>query len=206
MLHGDVLVERHERLLLQAKSELKERIRQTLRDVARIQSLIHPVNDKDARTNLLNARAQREDAVRGFVIQIATAMENMVDELYRRAFLGYRPAGRNPRRPRGKLAKELDELLETGKLSFDAKLRLARVGGLITKAQYGKLDKLRALRNKCAHNWNLDVVAKRARKPRPSRRLLEYNGRNLFDIGVLEELLSEYGPVYLSMFGKLIAP
>jgi len=57
-----------------------------------------------------------------------------------------------------------------------------------------------------AHNWNLDVVAKHARKPRPSRRLLEHNGKNLFEIGALEELLSEYGPIYLSMFGKLIAP
>lgn len=188
------------------KNRTEREIRRTLRDVARIHSLIHPVNDKDPRTKLFNARAQREDAVRGLVIQLATAMEDMLDELYRRVFLGYRPAGRNPRRPRGKLAEELDELLETGKLGFDAKLRLARIGGLITKAQYRKLDKLRAFRNKCAHNWNLDVVAKRARKPRPSRRLLEHNGRNLFEIGALEELLSEYGPIYLSMFGKLIAP
>jgi hypothetical protein len=35
---------------------------------------------------------------------------------------------------------------------------------------------------------------------------LEHNGRNLFEICALEELLSEYGPIYLSMFGKLIAP
>jgi hypothetical protein len=102
------------------KNKTEREIRRTLRDVARIHSLIHPVNDKDPRTNLLNARTSREDAVRGLVIQLATAMEDMLDELYRRVFLGYRPAGRNPRRPRGKLAKELDELLETGKLGFDA--------------------------------------------------------------------------------------
>jgi len=187
------------------KNRIEREIRRTLREVARIQSLIHPVNDKDPRTNLLNARAQREDAVRGLVIQLATAMEDMLDELFRRIFLGYRPGSRNPKRPRGKLADELDELLETGKLTFDGKLRLARIGRLITKGQYKKLDKLRALRNKCAHNWNLDVLVKRARNPRPSKRLLEHNGRNLFEIDALEELLFEYGPIYMSMFGKLLA-
>ena len=96
------------------KIRIEREIRRTLRDVARIQSLTHPVSDKDLRINLLNARTQRKDAVRALIIQLATAMENMLDELYRRVFLGYRPAGRNPKRPRGKLAKELDELLEGG--------------------------------------------------------------------------------------------
>lgn len=188
-----------------AKNQIERKIRNTLQEAAQIQSLIHRLDDKDPRVNLLNARGQREDAVRGLVIQLATAMESLLDDLYRRAFLGYRPGGRSPKLPRGKLAQELDELLETGKLSFDAKLRLARIGGLITKSQYRKLDKLRALRNKCAHNWTLDVVRKRAKKPQPSKRLLEHNGRNLFEISALEELLAEYGPVYLSMFGKLLA-
>ena len=178
------------------KTRIEREIRRMLREAARIQSLIHPVDDKDPQSNLLNARAQREDAVRGLIIHLATAMEDMLDELYRRAFLGYLPGGRNPKRPRGKLARELDELLETGKFGFDAKLRLARIGGLITKSQYKKLDRLRALRNKCAHSWSLDVVKKRERKPRPSKRLLEHNGRNLFEVGALENLLAEYGPIY----------
>lgn len=187
------------------KNRIERETQRTLQEVARIQSLIHRVDDRDPRTNLRNARSQREDAVRGLVIQLATAMENLLDDLYRRVFLGYRPGSRNPKLPRGKLAREPDELLETGKLNFDAKLRFARIGGLITKKQYRKLDKLRALRNKCAHNWSLDVVKKRERKPRPSKRLLEHNGRNLFEVGVLEELLAEYGPIYVSIFGKLLA-
>jgi hypothetical protein len=187
------------------KKRIERELRRTLQEVAQIQCLIHRVDGKDRLVNLFNARSQREDAVRGLIIHLATAMESVLDDLYRRVFLGYRPGSRNPKRPRGKLARELDELLETGKLTFDAKLRFARIGGLITRSQYKKLDKLRALRNKCAHNWSLDVIKKRERKPRPSRRLLEHNGRNLFEVSALEKLLAEYGPIYLSMFGRLLA-
>lgn len=187
------------------KNRVERKIRRTLQEATQIQSLIHRLDDKDPRVNLLNARGQREDAVRGLVIQLATAMESLLDDLYRRVLLGYRPGSRNPKRPSGKLARELDELLETGKLGFDAKLRFARVSGLISKRQYQRLDKLRVLRNKCAHNWSLDIVRKRAKKPHPSKRLLELNGKNLFTISALEGLLAEYGPIYLKMFGKLLA-
>lgn len=204
MVSGIVLQEAPGIVVPKASSQ-QQRIRKTLREVAKIQALTHPLDYEDESKALFNARGQREDAVRGFVIHLATAMEDMLDQLYRHDLVGYRPASKPPKRPRGPRTRELDDLLESGKLNFDAKLRLARIAGLITKSQYRKLDKLRLLRNKCAHNWILDIVKKRGRKPRPSKRLLEYNGKNLFKVDVLEGLLADYGPVYLSMFEKLIS-
>jgi len=186
---------------------ISKEIRRTLKEVGQIQALLHEIDDKNLRTRLYNARSQREDAVRALVIQMATAMENLLNDLFRSAFLGYRPGSKNPKaskKPRGRGARDLDELLESGKLGFDAKLRLALVGGLITRRQYLKLDNLRVLRNKCAHNWILDV-GKRRKRGQQSRRFLEHHGKNLFKIDTLGDFCTEYGPVYVSLFGKLLA-
>lgn len=189
------------------KDRFEGKIRQTLSEADLIHNLLHPVDDPDSYFNLRNAESQKEDAVRGLVLHLALAMENILDDLYLRAFLGYRPAI-NARRPRGKRARILEGIL---KLNFSRKLDLARDTGLITKKQYAKLDALRALRNKCAHNWQLDVIQKRGKRrrpgaqPLPTKRLLEHEGKNLFDIGVLKDLLTQYGPIYLSLFRKLMA-
>jgi hypothetical protein len=90
-------------------------------------------------------------------------------------------------------------------MDFDAKLKLARLLRLVTRKQYGRLDRLRSLRNKCAHAWMLDVVHKRGRKPRPSRRLLEFEGRNLFDLKVLREVMRVYSGIYLKLFDKYLS-
>jgi hypothetical protein len=187
-----------------AEKRIDSKIRQALKEVERIQSILHPVDHKDQRLSLYHAHNRKEDAIRGSVIHINLAMEALLDDLFRRFFLGYRPNSKKPRRPKGKRAKELDELLD-GRLSFDTKLRLARIIGLISKRQAEKLAQLNKLRNKCAHNWNLDV-AQRKRESQRANRLLEYNGQNLFKIDALESLFKESGPVYLSMFGKLLGP
>lgn len=188
-----------------AEKRIKREIRRTLEEVERIQSLLYHVDDKDQQLNLDNARSRKEDAVRASVITINLAMESMLDDLFRRFFLGYRPASKKRKRPRGKRAKELDELLVGPRaLGFEAKLRLARVAGIITKRQAGELGQPNKLRNKCSHRWALNVTKrkKRAQKPMP---LLEYKGQSLFKLDALESLYRESGPAYMSMFGKLLA-
>lgn len=185
------------------KHQIQPTIRKILREVERIHSFVHPLNDSDPVVNLFNAKSLREDAVRMTVLQISLAIESVLDGLFARLFIGHEPGEqKGHKRPIGKRAKALQELLEGGGLGFGAKLKLARVLGLITKSQHTSLDKLRSLRNKCAHSWMLDAIHKRGRRPRPTRRVLEYEGRNLFDLKVLESFMHVYSGIYLNLFER----
>lgn len=99
----------------------------------------------------------------------------------------------------------LDELLTSGRMGFEPKIKLARILRIVTKNQQSKLDLLRALRNKCAHHWKLDVVRRRGNMGRPAKRLLEYEGRNLFDVNVLKDFMSVYSGIYLKLFEKYLS-
>jgi hypothetical protein len=181
----------------------KRVIREILKDVQRIHSFVHP----HAEQSVYQARSFREDAVRMTVLQVSLRIEALLDGLFRRAFLGYKPQlfKRGEKRKREPThVKELDELLTGGRFGFESKLRLASILGLTTKSENKRLDKLRALRNKCAHSWGLDIIRKRGRKPRPTRRLLEFEGRNLFDLKVLENFMQIYHGIYLELLNRYL--
>jgi hypothetical protein len=175
-----------------------------LRDVETIQSFIHPLNDPDPKQNLFQARARREDAVRMTVLQMSLAIEDLLDSLFWRVFAGHDPNSNKRRNKSEGIPRQLDELLKSGRMGFESKIKLARILRVVTKNQHGKLDVLRALRNKCAHSWMLDVVRKKKRN-RPTKRLLEYEGRNLFDLKALEEFMRVYSGIYLKLFEKYLS-
>jgi len=188
-----------------SQQTIQRKIRKILKEVERIHSFAHPLNDKDLEANLFNAKSLREDAVRMTVLQMSLGIESVLDGLFARIFIGYEPGDqKGHKRYVGKRAKELQELLEGGRFGFESKLKLARVLGLVTKSQQNRLDALRALRNKCAHSWMLDVIRKRGRRPRPTKRVLEFEGRNLFDLRVLESFMQFYSGIYLRLFGKYL--
>jgi hypothetical protein len=184
--------------------DVQRQINKALKDVETIQSFLHPLNDRDPRTNLFQARGRREDAVRMTVLQMSLAIEDLMDGLFWRVFAGHPTSKRRKSKTKG-IPRELDELLTSGRMGFEAKIKLARILRIITKAQHNKLDKLRALRNKCAHHWMLDIVRKRGNRARPSRRLLEHDGRNLFDLEVLERFVRAYSAIYLKLFEKYLS-
>ena len=181
---------------------VQRKITKALEEVEKIHALLHPMDDPDPRQNLYQARSRREDAVRVTVIQMALAIEDLIHGMFRRLFVGYDPTSKKRASRHGPLARELDDLLESGRMGFEAKVKLARVLRIVTKKQQKRLDRLRTLRNKCAHSWMLDVVHKRGRRPRPTKRLLEYNGRNLFNEEVLADFMREFSGIYLKLFLK----
>jgi len=182
---------------------IERQTQKALSDVETIHSFVHPLGDSDPKQNLYMARSRREDAVRGTVLQMSLAIEDVLDSLFARVFVGHDPNAKRKAR-KGKMFRELESLLHGG-MGFEAKLKLASVLRLITKQQHTKLDRLRSLRNKCAHSWMLDVVRKRRRGPKPTRRLLEYEGRNLFDLKVLEGFMHTYSGIYLKLFEKYLS-
>jgi hypothetical protein len=181
---------------------IERQIKRALADVETIQSFLHPLGDPDPKQNLYQARARREEAVRMTVLHMALAIEDVLDSLFVRVFLGHNPLSKKRAR-KGKMFHELQELQD--RMAFEAKLKLARLLRLVTKEQQSKLDRLRSLRNKCAHSWMLDVIRKRGRKPRPTKRLLEYDSKNLFDLVVLHDFMSVYSGIYLKLFQKYLS-
>lgn len=184
---------------------VQRQIAKALEDFETIHSFIHPLNDADPKLNLYNARSRREDAVRLTVLQMSLAIEDMLVSLFWRVFAGHNPNSKKRKRKSEGIPRELDEMLTSGRMGFEAKIKLARIVGVITKKQQSKLDVLRSLRNKCAHHWMLDVVRKRGDRVRPTKRLLEYEGRNLFDLKVLEEFMRVYSGVYLKLFERYLS-
>jgi hypothetical protein len=186
-------------------SRIERQIEKILKEVERIHTFLHPLGDSDPKQNLYQARSRREDAVRITVLQMSLAIEDLLDCLFWRVLARHDPNSKKRRSKKKGTARELDELLASGRLGFESKTKLARVLGIITKKQYRKLDQLRSLRNKCAHNWMLDITHKRARRPNPAKRLLEHEGRNLFDISVLEQFIHAYSGIYLRLFSKYLS-
>lgn len=126
-------------------NSVERQTQRALADVEKIHSFLHPLGDPDPRQNLYQARSRREDAVRVTVLQMSLAVEDMLDSLFARVFVGHDPNSKR-KVPKGKIFRDLEDLLER-RMGFEAKLKLARLLRLITKGQQGKLDRLRSLRN-----------------------------------------------------------
>ena len=67
-----------------------------------------------------------------------------------------------------------------------------------------KLRELNTLRNRCSHNWLLDVPIRRKRKPsQPKLMLLNFRGRSLYKVETLEEFMAEFGHLYYFIYGTV---
>ena len=184
---------------------VEREIKKALQDVEKIQSFLHPLSDPDPKQNLFQARSRREDAVRTTVLHMSLAIEDLLDSLFWRALAGHDPNSRKRRSKKEGIPRELDDLLSSGRMGFESKIKLARILRIVTKEQSSRLDALRTLRNRCAHRWVLNVIRKRGNKNRGTKRLLEYEGRNLFELNVLEEFMKVYSGIYLKMFLKYLS-
>jgi len=92
----------------------------------------------------------------------------------------------------------------TGSLGFDMKINFAVVVGIITPRIREKLRELNRLRNRCSHNWLLDLPIRRGRKPhQPKLRLLNFRGRDLHNLEALKEFMSEFGHLYYLIYGAV---
>lgn len=143
-------------------------------------------------------------AVRSVVLQLHTAIEDLLDSLIIHRVLNAQSTTRK-RKLRTVSGKALDAMLSGNRsLGFAAKLNLAVAHRVISGKLSDKLLVLNTLRNKCSHNWLLKAPVRRGRRPGQKKPpLLPYNGSDLHRPEVLKEFLAEYGPVYFRLFLKL---
>jgi hypothetical protein len=185
---------------------VEKRIRRLTREIARIDEFFYATNQHSDRALYAGMlERKRDDMVRSAVLQLHTAIEDLLTSWITCRVLGIAPEERR-RRARSKAGQALRRMLSGGgSIGFDMKLNLAVALGLVNGATQEKLTELNRLRNKCSHNWLLNVPVRRGRRPKQRKPpLLLYKGRDLYRVEVLEDFAGEYGPLYARLFSKYL--
>jgi hypothetical protein len=148
---------------------------------------------------------KRDDMVRPAVLQLHTAIEDILNSTIIRCVLDAKPE--NHKRKIGSVAgKALRKVLfGAGSIGFDMKLNLAVALRVLDAETKAHLMELNTLRNKCSHNWLLKMPVRHGRRPRQKKPpLLLYRGRDLHTVTVLKEFTGEFGIIYAKMFAKYV--
>lgn len=179
-------------------------IKRLSREIEQMDELFYPENTEERYLYAGMLERKRDDLVRGFVIQIHTAIEDILDQLITFAVTG---STRSHRRLRSQPARALRGLLTGGEsIGFHRKLSLALALRIITKNTKDRLQVLNNLRNKCSHNWILKIPVRYGKRPAQKKPpLLTYEGRDLHAIDALDAFVKEYGAgIYLKLFIKYL--
>jgi len=179
-------------------------IKRLSREIEQMDELFYPEDTKERHLHAGMLERKRDDLVRGFVIQIHTAIEDILDQLITFAVV---KTTRSHRRVRTQSAKALRGLLTGSEsIGFHRKLSLAIALRIITKKMKDRLHVLNNLRNKCSHNWILKVPVRYGRRPTQKKPpLLAYEGRDLHAIGALNAFVKESGAgIYLKLYIKYL--
>lgn len=179
-------------------------IKRLSREIEQMNELFYPENTEERHLYAGTLESKRDDLVRGFVIQIHTAIEDILDQLITFAVTG---STRSHRRLRSQSAKALRGLLTGSEsIGFHKKLSLALALRIITKNTKDRLHLLNNIRNKCSHNWILKIPVRYGKRPAQKKPpLLTYEGRDLHTIDVLNAFVKEYGAgVYLKLYMKYL--
>lgn len=184
---------------------IEKSIRRSKRELDALDKFLYGRHEADDRHLYAGTLQQKKtDVVRATVLHMHTAIENIITQGLFEAILGaeYGKAYKKLRSQRG---QALARMLEgAGSLGFDMKLNFAVIVGIIQPKMREKLRELNTLRNRCSHNWLLDVPIRRKRKPsQPKLMLLNFRGRSLYKVETLEEFMAEFGHLYYLIYGTV---
>lgn len=157
-----------------AKKKLRERekryerkARRLANEIREIESMMYDVTGGDAMERCYMAERKRDDIVRAVVIQLHTAIEDLLDNWLKCHLLGCSGTELlKVARSRRQASRFLDTVLSGGRsIRFDAKIRLMVGLGMINRPMYNKLVELNEIRNKCSHHWLLNAPIRKGLKP-----------------------------------------
>jgi len=148
---------------------------------------------------------KRDDIVRSAVLQLHTAIEDILTSQIICYVLNVKPEDRT-RKMRNTAGSALRKmLLGAGSIGFDMKLNFAIALGLLDARTKAKLMELNTLRNKCSHNWLLKSPVRHGKRPKQKKPpLLLYQGRDLHTFAALKEFIGEFGVLYAKMFARYV--
>jgi hypothetical protein len=180
----------------------ERQIRRLRKEISQIDAFVYEVaGDAAQRYSMLQTK--RDDVVRGVILQFHTAIEDLLDIWLESHLLGVRPEMRNKAaRSRRIAARAISDLLTGGSsIGFDRKLKLLLALKLLRQPTCKKLRELNRLRNKCSHNWLLNVRLRKGLKPHaPKLPLLQFKNQDLHTPAALHDFVAEYGLLYARLF------
>jgi hypothetical protein len=186
---------------------VETRIKRLTREIGQLDTSLYGSVAREDRIDLTTSlERKRDDLVRGAVLNIHTAIEDLLTQLLLYCLLGITDPALKHRLKSSK-AKALRKLLYgAGSLGFDMKLNLALGMGLLTVPQQAPLMELNTMRNKCSHNWQLKAVVRRGKRPSQKKPpLLLFRGNNLHRVAVLDGFMSEFSMVYLLLYSRWVS-
>ncbi|MGH7249884.1 MAG: hypothetical protein ACREGC_02825 [Minisyncoccia bacterium] len=159
--------------------------------------------DRDLYAGMLERK--RDDIVRAGVLQMHTAIEDLLNDLIIDFILNTESTKRS-RKLSTKTGGAVGELLIGNRsIGFESKLNLAVGLKIISPKLKEKLKRLNTSRNRCSHNWLLNTAIRRGKKPKMKKPpLLNFHGKNLHKVEVFKEFLNEFGAIYTRLFLKMV--
>ena len=182
-------------------SSLKAKIRRLSRELKEIDEFAYGDAGSDPILIASTLERKRDDAVRSTVLQLHTAIEDVLNDIIICKILEAKPTTR-VRKMLTVRGKALHKLLFTAEgYGFDTKLNLAVAIGVLSDPARKKLMELNTLRNKCSHNWLLRRPIRRGRRPLQKKPpLLTFGGNDLHRVETLRKFCGEYGMIYARLF------
>jgi hypothetical protein len=182
--------------------DVEAAIKRLSKEIDEIDSFVYKSNENEDRVLYAGMlERKRDDMVRSAVLQMHTAIEDLLN-----SYISTRITGR-PRRKRywrSDSGRALRRMLVGGSsLGFEMKLNLALALRFISSKTRDRLIILNTLRNRCSHNWILKAPVRYGKRPAQRKPpLLSYEGRDLHRVPVLKDFVSEYGGMYVKLFMK----
>lgn len=184
---------------------IKNKITRLTNEIAQIDEHFYRPSRDDLVLDAGMLERKRDDMIRSAVLQMHTAIEDLLNSMIICSVLRVNSADRS-RKSRTKPARALRKMLfGAGSLGFDMKLNFAVALGILNTRTKDRLMELNTLRNKCSHNWLLKAPVRYGKRPKQKKPLLLlYKGHNLHNVETLKEFTAEYGTFYYKLFLKYL--
>ncbi len=154
---------------------------------------LYGLNNRDQGLRYYNLQTYQIEVMRNFVFYMHLGIEDLL-----RALLFDFLVKRNQQLTKKRAIRIVEDLWSADLVDWCGRLKL------IKPKQYKQLLELNRVRNKCGHNWSLEVKRKRVKTGGKSRRVrvpsVIFEGRNLFDEEVFtSRFLKVYSKIYLKL-------
>jgi hypothetical protein len=191
---------------MSSENYIKTKIRRLKREIQDIEHYFYyQAADEDPEQYAGMLERKRDDTVRSTVLQLHTAIEDLLNSLIIHRILNAESRTRKAKLRSAAGRAALHRMLfGGGSLGFEMKLNLAVAHHVLRGNVKEQLLVLNSLRNKCSHNWILRAPVRRGRRPTQKKApLLHYRGGDLHNPSVLKDFCNEFGTVYLRLWMKL---
>lgn len=168
------------------------------KEIERLVSALYNTSADDDRLRYENLKTYRVEAMRSFILYLHLAIEDLL-----RALLFDFIKKQNRALTRKATIKITREMTSAELVHWCGRFKL------ITTPVYRRLLDLNGIRNRCAHNWVLDIprfqnVGPRGRRRRKRISVVIYENRNLLNRHVfLNSFCRIYGKIYTDILGRV---